>query len=281
MVHGVKIRNMLNNKKLVFIGAGNMAEALMGGILSSKKMSETSIGFTEINPTRVQYIQEKFKIRSFSDNSKAVSWADIILFAVKPQSMANVLSEISSIRFNDKILISIAAGIPIRFFEEKLSQKICMIRVMPNMPALVGKGVSGISRGGASTAKDEAIACEIMSAVGEIVQVPENLLDAVTAISGSGPAYFFYFMEAMIEAGIELGLSLEASSKLVEWTSLGASTLIQQTQEKPEILRRKVTSPGGTTEAAIKSFDENQTKKLIIQAIHMAEKRSKELQKGL
>ncbi len=272
---------MLDNKKLIFIGAGNMAEALIAGILNSKKMPTTSIGFTEINTARGQYIQEKFKIQSFADNIQAVSWADIILFAVKPQSMSSVLSEISSVRFNEKILISIAAGIPIRFFEEKLNQKIHMIRVMPNMPALVGKGISGVSRGGISTSEDEVIACKIISAVGEIVQVPENLLDAVTAISGSGPAYFFYFMEALIEAGIELGLSPETSDKLVQWTALGASTLIQQIQERPEILRRKVTSPGGTTEAAVKNLDENNTKKFIIQAVHMAEKRSKELQKGL
>lgn len=271
---------MLENKKLIFIGGGNMAQALIEGLIGSKKMLAHSIRFTEILAQRREYLTHKLGVQSFSNNLEGVSWADIVLFAVKPQNINTVLAELKPLSLANKLFISIAAGVPIRRFEEMLGQNVHVIRTMPNMPALVRKGISGISRGSFAASDDENLAVQIMSAVGEVVQLPENLLDALTAISGSGPAYFFYFMEALFEAGIELGLDPQVSSKLVECTALGAGHLIQSTQEKAEVLRKKVTSPGGTTEAAIRVFEENHLKDILIKAVHAAEKRSKELQKG-
>ncbi|MBI1883396.1 MAG: pyrroline-5-carboxylate reductase [Chlamydiae bacterium] len=269
--------SVLENKKLLLIGAGNMAEALIQGVQASREMLPENIGITEIRQERRDFIQKKFGVRVFEKNRDGVRLSDIILFAVKPQNVNEVLDEIKGEDLSSKTLITIAAGIPIKRFEEKLGKGVRVIRVMPNMPALVGKGISGVSRGTFAGSEDEKIALQMMGSVGETVPLPENLLDAVTAVSGSGPAYFFYLMEAMVEAGVRLGLTPEVSRKLVEATAMGASFLVKETQESPESLRKKVTSPGGTTEAALKIFQESSVREAIIRGIERAQKRSEEL----
>jgi pyrroline-5-carboxylate reductase len=270
----------LQNKRLLIIGVGNMAEAMIQGLLDSKKLPKENIAFTEVRIDRREYIQKKYGVRPFLENRDGVLESDIILFAVKPQNIQEVLNELKRTDSGPKVYISIAAGVKIQKFEDGLGEGARVIRVMPNMAALIRKGISGVSRGRFAAQGDEDAAVEIMTAVGEVVRLPENLLDAVTALSGSGPAYFFYFIEALQEAGIQLGLSSEISAKLVQSTALGAALLVRETQETPESLRKKVTSPGGTTEAALRFFDENKLKDLIVQAVQRAEKRSKELSQG-
>ncbi|MBI1869617.1 MAG: pyrroline-5-carboxylate reductase [Chlamydiae bacterium] len=267
----------LKNKKILFIGAGNMAEAILQGLLNSGKADRSSIAVTEVKNERRDFICQKFEIHFFENNSEGVKNSDLILFAVKPQNIDEVLKEIAAVPLRNKIFISIAAGVPIERFEKALGKGARIIRVMPNMPALVGQGISGISRGMFSSSEDENLAEEMMSSVGEVVRVPENLLDAVTAVSGSGPAYFFYLMEALQKAGTELGLSEEISNRLVKATALGASMLVKKSEESIEVLRKKVTSPGGTTEAAIHLFQKKGLSKIVIEGVCAAEKRSKEL----
>jgi pyrroline-5-carboxylate reductase len=257
-----------------------MAEAMIKGLLESNKLSKENISFTEVRDDRREYIKSQYAVRSFLGNKEGVLSSDIVIFAVKPQNIHEVLNELKSVNSQSKVYVSIAAGVKIRKFEDGLGKEARVIRVMPNMAALIGKGISGISRGRVATEDDEDIAAEIMSAVGEIVRLPEEMLDAVTALSGSGPAYFFYFMEALQEAGIQFGLNPKISAKLVQSTALGAALLVKETRETPESLRKKVTSPGGTTEAALRSFEESKLKDLIIRGVRMAEKRSKELSQG-
>lgn len=254
-----------------------MAEALIEGLLSSKKMSAEQIFFTEIKPERKQYIEQRFKIRSFASNQDAAQNSTIVLFAVKPQNIETVLSDFKNSAIKEILFISILAGTPIRKFENYLGEGVKVIRVMPNMASLIGKGIAGLSRGKFASEADENIAAEIMSSTGEVIKVEEGMLDAVTAVSGSGPAYFFYFIEALQQAALELGLSVETASKLVFQTALGAGFLASQSTDTPEILRKKVTSPGGTTEAAIKVFDAMKIKEHVIEGVKAAYKRSKEL----
>jgi pyrroline-5-carboxylate reductase len=274
---------MLRDKKLLFIGAGNMAEALINGLLGGvgpDLPKRENIRITEIQSDRREYIQKKFEVASCLNNREGVQESDIILFAVKPQNIKEVVHELQGIDLRSKFFITIAAGVPISVFEEGLGPGSRVIRVMPNMAALIGLGISGISRGRFATIEDENVAAKIMEAVGEVVKLPEQFLDAVTAISGSGPAYFFYFMEALREAGLGLGLDPKICSRLVQATALGAVHLIQETGETPESLRKKVTSPGGTTEAALRFFEDHKFKDLIAGAVQRAEMRSKEFSQG-
>jgi pyrroline-5-carboxylate reductase len=270
----------LKNHKLLFVGAGNMAEALIQGLLTSRKMAPSQIFFTEINADRRQYIEQRFKIQCFSSNQEAAALSDIILFAVKPQGVESVLADFKNTSLKEKLFISILAGTPIRKFENYLGAGTRVIRVMPNMASLIGEGIAGLSRGRFASETDEDMAAEIMSSTGDVVKVQENMLDAVTAVSGSGPAYFFYFIEALQQAAIELGLPLETASKLVLKTALGAGHLASESKDTPEVLRKKVTSPGGTTEAAIKAFDLAAVKEHIIEGVKAACNRSQELSGG-
>lgn len=268
---------MLAGKKLLFIGAGNMAEALMAGLLKAGSIPEENIFFTEIREERRAEIERKLSVKGVSENRSGVIQADIVLFAVKPKDIPEVLKGLAGIAASDKVFITIAAGIPIRRFEEGLGGRPRVIRVMPNMAALVGSGISGVSRGRFATQADEDMASELMRAVGEAVCLPEELLDAVTALSGSGPAYFFYFAEALQESGVALGLDPSLSAKLVQATALGSALLMRQGPDTPSALRARVTSPGGTTESAMKVLQEGGFRELVIRAIRAAEARSKEL----
>jgi pyrroline-5-carboxylate reductase len=270
-------RDLLREKRVAFIGCGNMGSVLISGTLSSGLISKDKVLVTDIRPERLEYIREREGISITEKNREAVEKSDVIVLAVKPQVIGKVLSEIRDVVTGDKVIISIAAGITTGFIEEALGKEVPVVRVMPNTPCLVKTGASGISPGKYAGEQEETIAEEMFRGVGIVVKVPEQMLDAVTALSGSGPAYIFYIIESLIEAGMEMGLSEDDARKLVSQTVLGAARMFVETGESPQVLRAKVTSPGGTTEAALKYLEEKGFQKILIAAVKEAAKRSKEL----
>jgi len=270
---------VLVGKKIGFLGAGNMATALIGGLTRSHLVEPEAVIASDIDPERRQQVTRRFGVRSTSDNREVVNFADIVVLAVKPGVAAKVLDEVAGAVRVDQIVISICAGISSAFVESRLAKKPPVLRVMPNTPAQVGAGVSAISCGAHAAPQHCALAMAILGAVGEVIEVPEKHLDAVTAISGSGPAYFFYLMEAMEAAGLAEGLPPALTQKLVKQTALGAAKLCIESSDDPRKLRQNVTSPGGTTDAALRLLEANNVGQLLVQAVREAAKRSRELGK--
>jgi len=276
-------------KTIGFIGAGNMGEAMIGAVLTSKLFEKTDVWMSDINEERLSRMETDYGVRTTSDNAVLFEQCDIVVLAVKPQQMDDILAQIApqakSPLTGTKLVISIAAGIRIEKIEAALYKELSpeesallpVIRVMPNTPALVLKGVSGMSANRHATPEDVETARRILAAMGTVVLFDEADLDAVTALSGSGPAYVFFLAESMINAGVRLGLSMENARKLTIGTLEGAVALMEKRGESPEDLRRKVTSPGGTTEAAFKVLEKSKVQGIIIEAIKAAEERSKEL----
>lgn len=264
-------------EKIVFIGAGNMAEALISGILKMNLFRPEDITVTDIRRERLEYIKEKTGVKVLLSNRSAIKGAGIVVLSIKPQVMADVTKEISGFLDRDAVVISIAAGIRTSLLEMELGERVKVIRVMPNTPALIGQGVSAISLGRYTGDREEDLAKEIFAAVGEVVVIREELMDSVTAISGSGPAYVFLLIETLIEAGVAAGLSIEAAKTLSTQTVLGAASMAIETGEDPLILRQRVTSPGGTTEAAIHILDQRGWGTSLLAAVNEATRRSKEL----
>lgn len=267
----------LQDKTIAFIGAGNMGEALIRGLLAAKTVTAKQIIVCDVVAARLEFFKTNFSVRVASDNAAAVRDADIVLLAVKPQQMSDVLTGFKSQFSKRKLVITIAAGVPTARIERELGSAPRVVRVMPNTPALVGAGAAALCKGAHATDDDLATAEMILGAVGITVRTEEKFLDAVTALSGSGPAYVFYVTEAMIKAGVAAGLSDEIARKLAIQTVFGAAKLMNESGEDPAALRRKVTSPGGTTEAALKVMNERKLTEIFIEAIQAATKRGREL----
>jgi pyrroline-5-carboxylate reductase len=266
-------------KKLVLVGGGNMGEALVAGLLRSGHWKPSQIIVCDIRPEQLARLQLKYKIRASADNRWAVRDSDILLLAVKPQQMPHLLKEIGPVVRPAQLVLSIAAGVPTSFIEGSLGKGVPVIRIMPNTPALVGAGAAAIARGRWAKPAHEKLVHAIFSTVGAVVSVSEKDMDAVTALSGSGPAYLFYLAEAMQEAGGRMGLAPHVADGLVRQTLKGAGVLLAQSHEEPRTLRQRVTSPGGTTEAAVKVLDQTRVKTSIVKAIQRAQRRSRELAK--
>ena len=277
------------NKKIGFLGAGNMAEAFIGALLNSGLSAPSRIMVNDILPARRDFIKNTYGVAVTVDNFELFTENEIVILAIKPQHTPELLTQLASRAgyglTGRKLFISIAAGIQIRKLEEKLygpltdsdRKSLPIIRVMPNTPALVRAGISGLSANRYAGPEDIATARIILGALGDVIEFEEKDLDAVTALSGSGPAYVFYLIEAMVAAGVAQGLEAEKSTRLTLATVGGAVKLMQEHREPPEDLRRKVTSPGGTTEAAIRLLEAHDVKNNIIAAINAAADRSKEL----
>jgi len=264
--------------KIGFIGAGNMAEAIIKGIIDTRIYRPEDIIISDVRKDRLDELAEKYNI-SFMPNIKLAKSVDILILSIKPQNMAAVLTEIKDFLGKDALVVSIAAGITTASICKMLDFS-AVIRVMPNTPALIGQGTAVLYA--TAAAKERLSQAErIFSAVGFVSSVDdENLLDAVTAVSGSGPAYFFLLMEEMIKTAVKLGLSKELAERTVLTTARGSAMLaIERAKagEKPELLRQKVTSPNGTTEAALKVFSKYDFEKIVNDALTAAAKRSKEL----
>jgi pyrroline-5-carboxylate reductase len=277
--------------KIGFIGAGNMAEAMAGSIIEKSIFQSSQICTSDPDENRKKYMNDTYKISLCSSNKELIEKSEIIILAVKPQMMEQVLTDsfdgISINKNERKIIISIAAGVTSEKIEniiyskvgDEIKNNIPVIRVMPNTPSLAGMGMSGISSGSLADEKDLLISQKIMDSMGKSIIVNEDMMNPVTAISGSGPAYFFYFIESLINAGIELGFSEKESFELVFQTAKGAVALMEKTKEAPGELRKKVTSKGGTTEAALNSFMKNSLGDIIIKGANAAKDRAVELSK--
>ncbi|NCD33050.1 MAG: pyrroline-5-carboxylate reductase [Spartobacteria bacterium] len=270
-----------NNTKIAFIGAGNMAEALVQGIVRQNMVPPSSITVTDVNEARLGYMRTKYGVQKSLNNVASAAQANIVILAVKPQFFAQILDDIKqAYALNSKMLvISIAAGISTERIESSMGSKAKVIRVMPNTPALVGKGAAAVSSGSHVTPADMKKAVKLLSSVGVAIEMPEEQIDAVTALSGSGPAYVFYLMEAMINAAEEMGIPVDTARALTLQTLLGSAELCRVSGESPAVLREKVTSKGGTTAAALAVFEEHKMGETIRQALIAARDRSLELSK--
>ena len=265
--------------ELGIIGAGNMAEAIARGLLGSGRMPAAAMIAADVSPQRRELFQSQLGIATTADNAAAASDCRILLLSVKPQQMSAALASIADVLNPSTLIISIAAGVTIQSIEKTLGPAHAwrIVRCMPNTPMLVGAGVVAIAAGKNAAPDDMAQTRRIFESAATVLELSENKIDAVTALSGSGPAYFFYLAEEMIRAGVELGLTPDESRRLVIATAAGAAKMLAESGESPAELRRKVTSPGGTTQAAITHMDENFWPQTTIDAVKAAARRSKEL----
>jgi len=260
---------------VAIFGAGVMGETLLSGLLRAGRPADDLV-ITERREDRAAELTEKYGVRVL-DNADAAALADTLVLVVKPQDMGGLLAEISAHVVQGNLVVSLAAGITTSYLESRLPEGRAVVRVMPNTPALVDQGMAAISAGAHCDASHLAEAQALLAATGQVVEVPEKLQDAVTAISGSGPAYIFYVVEAMIEAGVVLGMPRSTATQLVVQTLFGAATMIKETGQHPTVLREQVTSPGGTTAAALRELDDHKVRAAFITAMEAAANRSREL----
>ena len=265
------------SERVVFIGAGNMAEALVRGLVGPGGRPPASVAVTDPRPERRAYFGETFGVGGAADNAAAVAGADVVVLAVKPQVMPEVLAGLAPALPHGATVLSIAAGIRCATIETALGGACAVVRSMPNTPALVGKGVTAIASGRWAREPQLAQAEALLRTVGEVVRVEEQLIDAVTAVSGSGPAYVFYLMEAMLEAAAGFGLAPDVARTLVHGTVAGAAALAAASAESPAELRARVTSKGGTTAAAVGVLDERAVRGALVEAVRAAQRRAAEL----
>jgi pyrroline-5-carboxylate reductase len=262
-----------------FIGAGNMAEAIARGLLRTATYQPRDIRATDPNPERRRLFTDDLNIPCADDCETAAAASDIVIIAVKPFVVAEALRQVAPALKPGALVISIAAGISTRFIEDALGDGARVVRVMPNTPMLVGKGVSALTRGRNATEHDLIAAERIFAAGGTTLRAPEDLMDAVTAVSGSGPAYLFFLTEALAQAGVAAGLTDAQAAQLARQTVIGSAALLDQSKDAPAELRRKVTTPNGTTQAAIEALQAGDFAGLMTRAIAAATRRSKELGK--
>jgi pyrroline-5-carboxylate reductase len=270
---------MPDHQPIGFIGAGNMASALIKGLLESGVADRDHLVAADKDQKALDRLSTDFGIPCDRSNLRVVSESRIVVLAVKPQQIRKVLEELKKAITDRHLVISIAAGIPLRSIQDTLGKDVPLIRVMPNTPALVQKGISALAPGEFCRADHMDLARRIFGAVGDTVEVEEGLMDAVTAVSGSGPGYIFKIMECMVAAGVGAGLPEETAHDLVVQTFLGAAYLAKTSTDSLEELRHKVTSPGGTTAAGLAVLDEKDLMGIIHDAIRAAYARSLELGK--
>jgi pyrroline-5-carboxylate reductase len=264
-------------RRIAILGTGRIGEALLVGLLSS---GATDIVATSRSDSRVAELRERHGIEATTSNAEAVRGADVVVVAVKPQDIDVLLEQIASALEPRQTVLSVAAAIPTARIEERLPDGIPVVRAMPNAPSTVHEGMAGLAAGRHAGDEQLALAEEVLAALGRVVRVPESAMDAITAVSGSGPAYFALLAEAMIEAGILLGLSREISTTLVVQTMLGTAKQLRDEGMHPVELREAVTSPGGTTIAAIRELEQAGVRAAFLNAIQAAMTRARELANG-
>ena len=267
----------IKDKKVGFLGAGNMGEAMIKGLLQTGLVPAAAIAATDVRADRLQQVAKQYGVRAASSNVDLVGEADVVILAVKPQIMGAVLKEISGAVDRGKLLISIAAGVAVATLREGLGKPARLIRVMPNTPALVLEGVTAIARAEGLEAGDLEMAQELFGAVGRVVVLDEDALDAVTGLSGSGPAYVAIVIESLADGGVKMGLDRATAMILAAQTVLGSARLILETGAHPGQLKDMVASPGGTTIAGIAALEEGGVRRTFISAVERATQRSREL----
>jgi pyrroline-5-carboxylate reductase len=260
------------------LGAGKIGEALLSGLLHGGRSADELL-FTERYPARAAELTELYGVHGVSV-ADAAKRADVLVVAVKPQDIEPVLDELAPLLGPDSLVVSLCAGLPTALYERRLAAGVPVVRVMPNTPMLVGEAMSAMSAGSHATPEHLAVVREMLEYVGKVVEVPESQQDAVTALSGSGPAYFFYLVEAMIDAGILLGLPRALAGQLIIQSAVGAAKMLAESGEHPVLLREAVTSPAGTTINAIRELENHGVRAAMLAAIEAARDRSQELGKA-
>jgi pyrroline-5-carboxylate reductase len=270
----------IDPRRIALLGAGKIGEALVAGLLLSQWREPRDIVATGRRPERLDELRSRFGIRTTLSNSEAASGAALIVIAVKPQDIDALLGDVGGLIAPEQTVLSVAAAIPTAAIERHLAPGVPVVRAMPNTPATVHEGIAGVCAGAHADDAHLTLAEEALAHLGAVVRVPERYMDAVTAVSGSGPAYFALLAEAMIEAGILLGLSREISTQLVVQTMFGTAKQLRDERMHPVELREMVTSPGGTTIAAIRELESAGVRAAFLNAIQAAMNRSKELAAG-
>ncbi len=273
---------MLTSKKLGFIGGGNMAEAMVKGLLSASFIEAKNILVADPLQARLDFLRSEYRVRGTQDNRELVQKSDILILAVKPQVAQKVLEDIGDLVDNKKLLVSIAAGVTMRNMEEALAKgnpktRFCIVRTMPNTPALVQEGVTAIASGANVSKMDVKIAHRLFEAIGSTVDVDEAQLDAVTGLSGSGPAYIFMIIEALSDAGVKMGLSRRVANILTIQTVLGSAKLARESGKHPGELKDMVTSPGGTSISGLHTLEAGGLRTTLMNAVEDATRRSLDL----
>jgi pyrroline-5-carboxylate reductase len=266
--------------RIAILGGGRIGEALLSGLLSSGWRTPEQIVVTARSESRVEELRARHAVEVTTDNAVAIAGAELVVVAVKPQDIDVLLGEIGALLEPAQTVLTVAAAIPTAYIEERIADGVPVVRAMPNAPSTVHEGMAGICAGGHAGDAQLALAEEALAHLGRVVRVPEAAMDAVTAVSGSGPAYFALLAEAMIEAGILLGLSREISTTLVVQTMLGTAKQLRDLGMHPVELREAVTSPGGTTIAAIRELEQAGVRAAFLNAIQAAMTRSRELAEG-
>lgn len=267
------------NRSIAILGAGNMGTALLKGILNARLTPSNKITACGVRLDKLQLLSSQWDIHSTLNVNEAVEGAEIILLCVKPQTLPKVLAQTRDAFRTDQLLISIAAGLKISFIQKAITKDVAIVRAMPNIASTVDEGATAVSWGESVSEEQQRIAISIFEAVGEVVIVPEEQLDAVTGLSGSGPAYIYMVIEALIDGGVKMGLSREIATKLAIQTVLGSAKLVKTSGLHPAILRDQVTTPGGTAINAIHELESHGLRSMLINAVATATRRSEELSK--
>jgi pyrroline-5-carboxylate reductase len=271
---------MMQGKKIAVIGAGNMGQALIAGMLAAKAAAPDEIHATEVVVERLDQVKAQYGVHVGMDNSAAAGWADITILAVEPQGLDHVLDDLRGVLTEGKLILSVAAGYPIARIVAHLTPSVRVVRCIPNTPSAVQAGVCAVAWGANISEDDERIARAIFESVGKVVVVEERLMDAVTGLSASGPAYIFLVIEALADGGVKMGLPRDAALALAAQTVFGAAKMALETGEHPGRLKDQVASPGGTTIAGLHALERGRLRASLMDAVEAATKRSKELGEG-
>jgi len=273
---------MLSNKRICIIGTGNMGEALVSGLITSRAAQPDHIICTDASEQKLDRVAKTYGVQTLRDNAEAIRRSDIVVLSVKPQILAAVLEETAEALDLNKVVISIAAGVPLAAIESLLQKELRLVRVMPNIAAFVKESATAIAAGKNAKPNDIQLAKAIFDSVGKSVFIGENeLMDAITGLSGSGPAYIFLIVDALADAGVKMGLSRSDALFLASQTILGAAKLLLETNEHPGQLKDRVTSPGGTAIAGIHTLEKGGLRTTLINAVEAATKRSSELGRAM
>lgn len=269
---------MLIDKKVTVIGVGKIGESLISGLISAGKLRKENITGTVRHMESLARISSKLPdLQVTLNNAEAIKGKDLIILAIKPQVMKDVLADIAEELLEDQLIISIAASVTTAYIEERLSRKNPVIRVMPNTPCLLNEGMSALCRGRYAAEEHLALASEIFQAVGKTVILEENLMDGVTALSGSGPAYLYMVIESLAEAGVKVGIPREVSTTLAAQTMLGSAKMVLELKEHPALLKDMVTTPAGCTIDGVLELEEGKLRVTLIKAVVKATERAREL----
>lgn len=261
---------------MAFLGTGNMGEAVLAGALAAG-VAPGDVVATARRDERAAHLAERFGVGTTADNVAAVAGAHVVVIGVKPKDVGAMLDRVAGALEPGAVVVSVAAGLPLSFFEQRLPAGTPVVRAMPNTPALVGAGVTAVVGGSAAREEDVALVEQVLAGSGHVFRVAEKDMDAFGALAGSGPAYVFYVVDAMAEAGVLLGLTRDVARRLAVETVLGSARLLDETGEHPVLLREKVSSPGGTTVAALRKLDDGGVRAAFLDALSAARDRSREL----